>query len=135
VFGQDYHARPSVSSEAYDAGDLDVTERPATVVFGCDGTGTLQNMTWTSWGPTGADGTGTSHQTQCDPSCAEGHQTDYKVVVHAEDVGTAAGKCQVRFRYYKKLVVAYSDQAPPMPDTTVNGMPANEYDITPACAR
>ena len=119
-----------------EAGEIDeVSEHPADVVFGCDGTGTLHDMNWTAWGTDGADGTGTAHQTLCDPSCAEGPQSDYAVVVHAEEVNTAPANCQVNIRYYRKLIVAYPDRAPEHTDSIHNGMPAIEYDTTPFCAR
>jgi len=55
--------------------DLEPTgERPTRLLYGCDGTGVLENMTWTAWGPDGADGTGLSTQTQCVPNCAAGRR-------------------------------------------------------------
>jgi hypothetical protein len=127
---------PILLARCMEAGEIDeVSEHPADVVFGCDGTGTLHDMNWTAWGPDGADGTGTAHQTLCDPSCAAGPQSDYAVVVHAEGVRTAPANCQVSFRYYSKLIVAYSDRAPEYTDSTHNDMPAIEYDTTPFCAQ
>ena len=43
----------------------------------------LEDMSWTSWGPYGADGTGTSNFKVCQPSCAEGHEVPVPVVIHA----------------------------------------------------
>ena len=43
----------------------------------------LQDMSWSSWGPQGADGTGTASFKLCDPNCAAGSQLTEPVVVHA----------------------------------------------------
>ena len=38
-----------------------VQEEPQRVVYGCDSTNVMEEMTWSSWGAGGARGTGTDH--------------------------------------------------------------------------
>ena len=45
-------------------------QRPTRFDYNCDGTGVLQDMTWTTWGVDGAKGTGTDSSTECEPNCA-----------------------------------------------------------------
>ncbi|HWS91080.1 MAG TPA: hypothetical protein VN306_00830, partial [Mycobacterium sp.] len=49
-------------------------ERPKKLnVLGCASVAVaLQGMSWSSWGPQGADGTGTAVFKICDPNCAAG---------------------------------------------------------------
>jgi hypothetical protein len=111
-----------------------LSERPSDVEFGCDGTGELQNMNWTSWGPAGADGTGTAVETNCVPSCAEGQRVRYPAVVHAEGVMIAPTSCRADFSYYSTLVIAYPQRSSAWPtNSTYKGMPANQYGDAPQC--
>ncbi|MBS4730572.1 serine/threonine protein kinase [Mycobacterium sp. SM1] len=112
----------------------DLGERPSAVEFGCDGTGELQNMHWTSWGPAGADGTGTAVETNCVPSCAEGQRIAYPVVVHAEGIMTAPASCRADFSYYSTLVIAYPQRSSAwQTNITYKGMPADQYEDEPRC--
>ncbi|KAA0078917.1 hypothetical protein CIW52_30700 [Mycolicibacterium sp. P9-64] len=43
--------------------------RPTRFDYNCDGTGVLQDMTWTAWGVDGAKGTGTDGSIECKPNC------------------------------------------------------------------
>ena len=45
-------------------------QRPARFSYNCDQTGVVQDMTWASWGPDGANGTGTDNSVECEPNCA-----------------------------------------------------------------
>jgi len=58
-------------------------QRPTRFDYNCDGTGVLQDMTWTTWGGDGANGTGTDSSTECKPNYAKGTRLTNPVVVHA----------------------------------------------------
>jgi serine/threonine-protein kinase len=109
-------------------------ERPSDLEYGCDGTGDLENMTWTSWGVDGADGTGTTLIETCEPDCADSPRIPYPVVVHAQGTSLAPASCRATFSYYSSLVIAYPQQTPSYrTDSTYNGMPANQYADDPRC--
>ncbi|MVU82568.1 hypothetical protein GPX89_35725 [Nocardia sp. ET3-3] len=48
---------------------------PSRLLIACgDGTVTVKDITWTSWGPDTAEGDGTEYRVVCSPSCAGGHE-------------------------------------------------------------
>ena len=46
-----------------------VDQRPATLVYGCDKSSVMEDMTWTAWGADGAEGTGIDSAVECQPNC------------------------------------------------------------------
>lgn len=122
-------------------------ERPVSFQYNCDNTGVMQEMTWTSWGADGADGTGTDRAVECQPNCAQGTALVNPIVVHAwNPVTPASSECPQGVKFYTDMTIAYPGDAPPWiaPGTTwsagtdfvtVDGMPAVHYSgLTPTCA-
>jgi hypothetical protein len=121
-------------------------QRPASLTYNCDGTAVMTDMTWTSWGPDGARGTGTDVAVECQPNCAQGPTLRNPIVVHAWNPVTAPNaECPRDVRFYTDMTIAYPHGAPPwiQPGTTwspgtdfvtVDGMPAVHYsDLIPTC--
>ncbi len=54
---------------------------PTSFTFTQDGTGSVQDMTWSSWSPAGAVGSGTLLATSCVPDCAQGTTNSYPATV------------------------------------------------------
>lgn len=110
-------------------------ERPKKLnVLGCASVAVaLQDMSWTSWGPQGADGTGTAVFKICDPNCAAGYQLTDPVVVHAWNAQPPRPDaiCQPGLKIFADLVLAFPQAAPPptaqKTNTQYNGMPAVHY--------
>ncbi len=110
-------------------------ERPKKLnILGCASVAVaLQDMSWTSWGPQGADGTGTAVFKICDPNCAAGYQLTDPVVVHAWNAQPPRPDaiCQTGLRIFADLVLAFPNAAPPptaqKTNTQYNGMPAVHY--------
>ena len=105
---------------------------PSNYVYGCDGTGELENMRWTAWTLDHADGTGTDAVNNCVPSCAQGTFSRYPVVVHA----SSAQKTACGGPFYARLVIAYPNGLPSFigasGTTHFRGMPAIAYDDLPS---
>jgi hypothetical protein len=116
-----------------------ITEKPARVVYGCDSTNVMENMTWTSWDADGARGTGIDDAVECQPNCAQGPHLFNPIVVHAWNPAPAGEPgCPDDVQFYSDFTVAYPDGVPPwvVPGTTwgsdveytyVDGMPAVHY--------
>lgn len=116
-----------------------VQERPTEVVYNCDDTGILQNITWTSWGADGARGTATDASIECQPNCAQGSLLTNPVVVHAWNPQPAeAAGCPAGVEFYSDVTVVYPEGVPPwiQPGTTwspgtdfvtVDGMPGVHF--------
>jgi hypothetical protein len=110
-------------------------ERPKKLsILGCASVAVaLQDMSWTSWGPQGADGTGTAVFKICDPNCAAGYQLTDPVVVHAWNAQPPRPDaiCQSGLKIFADLVLAFPEAAPPptaqKTNTQYNGMPAVHY--------
>jgi serine/threonine protein kinase len=110
-------------------------DRPMTHTFvGCTSAGGwIQDMSWTSWGPEGAEGTGIAVYKVCQPSCASGYQLAYSTVVHAWNPQPAAASagCPADLRIYADMVLAFPKSVPPPTvqqlNTQYNGMPAAHY--------
>ena len=61
--------------------------KPESIILTCaDGGWSLQEITWTSWTETGAEGTGTFRENLCKPSCAEGEIVEAKVNLKLSDL-------------------------------------------------
>lgn len=121
-----------------------VEQKPATVVYGCDMTSVMEDMTWTAWDADGAQGTGTDNSVECQPNCAQGQHLINPIVVTAANPQSAAKPgCPDGVQFYSDFTVAYPKGVPPWikPGTTwgddvefitVNGMPAvNFFDQGP----
>ncbi len=121
--------------------------KPTRFAYNCDETGVMEDMTWSSWGPDGAHGTGTDNAIECQPNCAEGARLINPIVVHAwnPQSPTTPG-CPPGVQFYSDLTIAYPEGAPPWinPGTTwdtgtdfltVDDMPAVHYSgLTPTCS-
>jgi len=119
-------------------------ERPKKLnILGCASVAVaLQDMSWSSWGPQGADGTGTAVFKICDPNCAAGYQLTDPVVVHAWNAQPPRPDaiCQTGLKIFADMVLAFPGAAPPptaqKTNTQYNGMPAVHYvDYSGANAR
>jgi hypothetical protein len=110
-------------------------ERPKKLnVLGCASVAVaVQDMSWSSWGPQGADGTGTAVFKICDPNCAAGYQLTDPVVVHAWNAQPARPDaiCQVGLKIFADMILAFPKDVPPPTaqnmDTQYNGMPAVHF--------
>jgi hypothetical protein len=110
-------------------------ERPKKLnVLGCASVAVaLQDMSWSSWGPQGADGTGTAVFKMCDPNCAAGYQLTDAVVVHAWNAQSPRPDaiCQVGLKIFADMILAFPKGVPPPTaqnmTTQYNGMPAVHY--------
>lgn len=60
--------------------------RPSEVAFSADSGNIVTKITWSSWGPDGAVGTGTWGYNSCQPDCADGSVTDYSAELMLSDV-------------------------------------------------
>jgi hypothetical protein len=102
--------------------------RPGSYVLACadDGTG-FQDLHWTSWTPRLASGYGTEYQNDCTPSCAEGHEHYYPVLVVAWGTGSVPG--HLAERRYTQLTLIYPAARPPV-YTLVKGKLVATYPVT-----
>ena len=121
-------------------------QRPTRFEYNCDGTGVLQDVTWTTWGVDGANGTGTDSSIECKPNCAQGTRLTNPVVVHAwNPLAPNSALCPSGVRLYSDLSIAYPEGAPPWikPGTTwdegtdfvtIDSMPAVHFsELKPNC--
>jgi hypothetical protein len=102
----------------------------------------LQDLSWTSWGPQGADGTGTVAVNTCIPDCATTAAINKTpVVVHASNAQPASpnSHCPNNVSFYRDLIFAFPKTVPPSADlatdTQYEGMPAvhNPPDVRTFC--
>jgi serine/threonine protein kinase, bacterial len=122
-----------------------VEEKPTTSSTACR-MHWYENLSWTSWGPNAADGTGVEQLQNCTPVCASGQIWRNPVEVHFSDPEPPPpdSGCPSDMRFYTQLIVAYpTTPAPPeaaMPYngpvyTQYNGMPAYRWNsLTPNCS-
>jgi hypothetical protein len=103
-------------------------------VLGCASVAVaLQDMSWSSWGPQGADGTGTAVFKLCDPNCAAGSQLTEPVVVHAWNPQQPRREaiCQVGLEIFADMILAFPKGTPPpnvqKMNTQYNGVPAVHF--------
>jgi hypothetical protein len=126
--------------------DQPVQQRPARFDYNCDGTGVMEDMTWTSWNGDGAKGTGTDSSVKCQPNCAQGARLRNPIVVHAwNPLPASSAACPQDVDFYSDVSIAYPKTAPPWitPGTTwdsgtdfvtVDGMPAVHFSgLKPNC--
>jgi hypothetical protein len=121
-------------------GDTQPAERPAQAQFQtcADGSKELTDLTWTDYGPDGADGNGTFSYQVCEPNCAAGHRVYFPVVVHADEpLPQAPGAgCPAATMFYSNLVIAYPADVPGAdggaPNMRFRGMPATLYSTAAA---
>jgi hypothetical protein len=110
-------------------------ERPKKLnILGCASVAVaLQDMSWTSWGPQGADGTGTAVFKICDPNCAAGYQLSDPVVVHAWNAQPPRPDaiCQAGLKIFADMILAFPKAVPPPTaqkmNSQYNGLPAVHY--------
>lgn len=115
-------------------------ERPSVLPFQtcADGSFRLESMRWSSWGETGAQGTGIFSFKVCQPNCAEGHRAQYAVNVAAFDPAPPSSNsgCPRDMLFYSEMVIMF-EASPPTPadempvDTTYLGKPAIRFSTTP----
>jgi hypothetical protein len=121
-------------------------QRPTRFDYNCDGTGVMENMTWTSWGPDGAKGTGTDASIECQPNCAQGPLLNNPIIVHAwNPLPPSSTLCPTDVKFYSDLTIAYPNGVPPwiQPGTTwddgtafvtIDGKPAVHFsNLKPNC--
>jgi hypothetical protein len=80
--------------------------RPETVDFAQDAS--LQDVTWSSWGTDGGQGSGTMRVQECDPTCAAGQVK----TVRATIVLTAARECNGQRYFASSEVRPEAGEAP-----------------------
>ncbi len=110
-------------------------ERPRRLnILGCASVAVaLQDMSWSSWGPQGADASGTAVFKICDPNCAAGYQLTDPVVVHAWNPQPPRpdAVCQAGLKIFADMILAFPKGTPPPTaqetNTQYNGMPAVHY--------
>src|ERR1700744_2666507 len=115
-------------------------ERPNKLnVLGCASVAVaLQGMSWSSWGPQGADGAGTAVFKICDPNCAAGYQLTDPVIVHAYNPQSPRPDaiCPGGLKIFADMILAFPKGVPPASaqpmDTRYDGMPAVHYADYPA---
>lgn len=111
------------------------SDRPIKLnIVGCASTAVaLQDISWTSWGPRGADGTGTAVFKICQPTCASGYQLTNQVVIHAwnPQPPRANSGCPVGLKIFADMILAFPKGAPPASaqemNTQYQEMPAVHY--------
>jgi len=116
------------------------TERPDQAQFQtcADGSKELTGITWTRFGPDGAEGTGMYSYNVCEPNCAAGHRDSFPVVVHADEPQPLApdSACPPGTMFFGNLVIAYPDGVPNAeggaPNMRFRGMPATLYSTAAA---
>jgi hypothetical protein len=94
----------------------------------------FKDVHWSSWGPDGAQGTGTEVVSACD--CTQGPWFEGPVQIHASNPQPPppdAHGCATDVLFYTDVVIVYPDTAPPqftstdLNWTTDNGKPAAHY--------
>jgi serine/threonine-protein kinase len=112
-------------------------ERPmnAVIEYCADGGTQLIHMTWTAWGPDGADGKGVFAVKSCQPDCADGPTIEYPVMIHAANpfrIQPTVG-CGPSTAVYSDLTLAFPTASLPQNingqnvNTTYQGLPAIHY--------
>jgi serine/threonine-protein kinase len=113
------------------------TERPtnAVIEYCADGGAQLIHMSWTTWGPDGAAGTGVLAVKSCQPDCADGPTIEYPVMIHAANpfrIPSNVG-CGPSTAVYSDLTLAFPTASVPQNingqnvNTTYQGLPAIHY--------
>jgi hypothetical protein len=110
-------------------------DRPAKLnIVGCASTAVaLEGMSWSSWAPQGAEGTGTAVFKTCQPNCATGYQLTNQVVVHAwnPQPPQVNSGCPAGLNVFADMIFAFPQGAPPPAvqelNTHYKEMPAVHY--------
>lgn len=111
--------------------------RPSSLEYGCDGTGSISGISWSSWGVAGASGRGTARIANCVPDCAGGPRESVPVTITlsgAAAVPTLAGCTPAGTLFYSTLVVGYLQLpsfADPADYSTIDGVASDSYTATP----
>ena len=96
----------------------------------------FRNVQWSSWGPDGAQATGTEFvQTSCDPSCSNGPSFTNPVQIRASNPQPPAPNtgCPADVLFYTDIVIVYPNAAPPQFEArdlqwaSQSGRPAAHY--------
>ena len=79
--------------------DCEILEqRPEQLTKFCaDGGVYVYDITWKSWGYSGAEGTGTYSQNLCEPNCAEGKRVEEQVDLYLSGIENIEGKRVLRY--------------------------------------
>jgi hypothetical protein len=112
-------------------------EQPADLALN-DRFHSLSNLTWTTWGPNGADGSGEEHtQINSDPTCADRTQYTDAVQIHASNPQPPppSSGCPANILFYSDVVLSHPNgtTTPHNPSaesfewTTINGAEAVHY--------
>lgn len=59
---------------------------PTSIVLSGDGSTFVRHLTWTGWGESAAQGTGTLESDNCKPSCAKGSLNAYQATISLSDL-------------------------------------------------
>jgi serine/threonine protein kinase, bacterial len=111
------------------------TERPTEVTseYCGEGGADLDHMSWSKWGPDGAEGTGYFSFNTCQPNCAAGGQLHYpaKIVASNPVLAAANSGCPPNTAFYSDLILAFPTSVPNSNGQVVNsqyqGMPAIRF--------
>lgn len=102
------HPSPSVPS--VDPRCASSPYRPSSITIACADAGNrAEDLTWTSWGASSAQGSGTLVQNDCVPTCLNGHMRRYRASFRLEQV--------LRGRF-SAVVVTFEDGSGPHRATT-----------------
>lgn len=112
-----------------------LTDKPRTLTFQtcADGSRRLEGMSWSSWGLSGAQGTGIFSYQVCEPNCAQGHRVQYAANVSAFNPRPAGynSKCPIDVLFYSEMIISFPASSPGADEvgtyTTYLGRPAIRF--------
>lgn len=85
------------------------TSRPKSVTLTCgDGNTVLSGLSWSSFGASNANASGTFKMNTCEPNCASGKVVSYPVSVKA----TSPRSCKAGLRVYNKVTLKFTGRMP-----------------------
>ena len=89
---------PAVTSSEIYTWDCEYPEvKPAAITITCaDGGQYIDDITWNTWGQSGARGIGMYHANECDPNCAEGDFLSAPVTIQLSDFSVYQGQSYLR---------------------------------------
>jgi len=102
-------AQNDLNTDIYVVNCVTFEEKPVELVLYCADAGQILNeITWSSWTPTGAIGAGTSTANDCEPSCAEGKDVISAVEIKlTKPVTSESGK-----RVFSNIEIQYDKVQP-----------------------
>ena len=102
-------AQTTENSDIYVVNCVTFEEKPVELVLYCADAGQILNeITWSSWSPTEAIGTGTSTANDCEPTCAEGKDVISAVEIKlTKPMTSESGK-----RVFSKIEIQYDKVQP-----------------------